>query len=607
MKKIFRSGLRLRLSLYITLPVVIASLIFAFFVSERQTKLISDEIVAKGMSLGSAFYGVAANNVLNDKFYTLEEGFQTVLKSNHDVKYLILMDSSGKIFAHSDSGQDGKVLTDSVSKAAAKAANNTYTIQTQPNGEQIYDISVPINVDLEKWGVLRIGISNAEARTEIARSRNFAFGLAVALALAGIVIAYLLSRNIIKPIRAMVDKMNEIAAGNFTGEIVNRANDETGLLAQAVNTMLGNVRNLIAEVKEAGQKVASASDELGGYSGETFSLTEQVAEAIEKVAGKNNEQAADLQDTVFSIQQLNQAIGQIAAGAAEQAHHLTKTSSLVNEMAAAIRELAVNAASIEETAAKTSEVAENGVQTVARSVNGMNSIRVTVFETSDKLKDLASDSEKIGEIVQVISEIAEQTNLLALNAAIEAARAGEYGKGFAVVADEVRKLAERSGSATREISSLVENIQKGTERCVSAMEESIAKVEEGTELSGQATGALQEIIDRINQSNTFMQHISGGAEVIAGNSDQIVSSIENLAAIAEENSASTEEMSAGSDQANQVITKIADGVEETAGLSENVSSSTRQLVNTSQEIASSAVHLGELAGGLQRSISKFTI
>jgi methyl-accepting chemotaxis protein len=89
------------------------------------------------------------------------------------------------------------------------------------------------------------------------------------------------------------------------------------------------------------------------------------------------------------------------------------------------------------------------------------------------MTQLEEDSNKIGQIIEVIDEIAEQTNLLALNAATEAARAGEQGRGFAVVADEVRKLAERSGEATKQITAIIKGMQENTLKSVSAVSDGV--------------------------------------------------------------------------------------------------------------------------------------
>ena len=185
------------------------------------------------------------------------------------------------------------------------------------------------------------------------------------------------------------------------------------------------------------------------------------------------------------------------------------------------------------------DVAHKGGDAVRRTIEGMNTIRETIQETSKRIKRLGESSQEIGNIVELINDIADQTNILALNAAIQASMAGEAGRGFAVVADEVQRLAERSANATKQIEFLVRTIQTDTNEAIVSMERSTTDVVGGALLAENAGAALEEIEQVSNQIASLVQNISSSAREQGKAASAVTRSMDVLQEINSETAAST--------------------------------------------------------------------
>ena len=176
------------------------------------------------------------------------------------------------------------------------------------------------------------------------------------------------------------------------------------------------------------------------------------------------------------------------------------------------------------------------------------------------IKRLGESSQQIGKIVTSISQIAAQTNLLALNATIEAARAGEQGQGFAVVAEEVRKLAERSASATEDISEIVSTIKDEISRVIAAMEAGTQEVVAGTQLAAEAKTNLIAIIEVSREINAVIQNITRAASKQVTFAEQISDSMRQVNEISNTTAEKAEEVTASLDGLSVDVNKLQNSV-----------------------------------------------
>jgi twitching motility protein PilJ len=213
-------------------------------------------------------------------------------------------------------------------------------------------------------------------------------------------------------------------------------------------------------------------------------------DALRDLVGTINKTAVQVSD---SVRKTHLTTRRLEVASNEQAAQIASASASITDISKSMLSVSEKATDSAEVARNSVNIAHTGSQTVKHTIDGMETIRQQIQETSKRIKRLGESSQEIGDIVNLITEISDQTNILALNAAIQAAMAGEAGRGFAVVADEVQRLAERTGDATKQIEALVKTIQADTKEAAMSMERSTANVVKGAKLTEDAGSALDKI------------------------------------------------------------------------------------------------------------------
>ena len=343
-----------------------------------------------------------------------------------------------------------------------------------------------------------------------------------------VTLGLVLTRLITKPLFMGVDLAKAMAAGDLTQTMNVEQKDEIGILAQSLNDMAKNLRQMFGEIKQGVSSMDESSNQLAAISNQMSSGAESTATRSAQVAAAAEEMSA------------NQA--SIAAAMEQASVNVNMVASAAEEMNSTITEIAENSG-------KAIEITSKAVRQSQ--------------EASSRVDELGRAADEINKVTEAITEISEQTNLLALNATIEAARAGEAGKGFAVVANEIKDLAKQTAMATLDIKNKIQGIQQATGVTVREINEISAVIADVDQIVATIASAVEEqsattkeIASNVNQASQGINEVNENVAQSSAVSSEIASDIATVNESANEINVASNQVKVSAEGLSQVADRL---------------------------------------------------
>ncbi len=330
----------------------------------------------------------------------------------------------------------------------------------------------------------------------------------------GIILSWILTRSITRPVREAVTFASAVASGNLRVSISSDRGDEFGQLLTALGTMVTSLRDLVQEINTSANEIASSAEELS-------TVTDQTS-----------------------------------AGIGRQKDQTDQVATAMNEMVATVNDVARSAEEAFSAAGNASDKATAGEQAVEGTLSLVASLNEEVGKAMTRIQGLQADTQNIGSVLDVIKSVADQTNLLALNAAIEAARAGDHGRGFAVVADEVRALAKRTQNSAAEIEDLISQLVTSASESVTTMEAGSTLANRTLENARKTGQAITAIASAVNDIRQFNSQIATAAEQQTSVAEEINQNVTVIRDIGDQSATSANQVAGSSNELAQLAVNL---------------------------------------------------
>ena len=458
----------------------------------------------------------------------------------------------------------------------------------------------------------------------------------------------MLRRMVIRPVKSIWGAAARVAEGDLSFSVEAAGDDEIGRMSVLlkdtfsalegvllrINELSGRILTVVEEVEKETEKVrkgaeteAAATENISSSLEELNATATEIADSTESLASSAGDASSSVEQMVASIKDINTSIQQLDELVEDTSSSISELSAAIRQVAesseeldgasagsaSSIAEIAVTIKEVEAAARESAELSEKvasdagtlGMTSVAKTVEGINTIAASVQETAQCIDVLGNRSKEIEKILRVMKSVNDETDLLALNATILASKAGEYGRGFSVVAAEMKELAERTDQSTGEIASLIKAVQQEVQNAGISMQKGISAVADGLKLAKASEEALTKVLASSQRSSEMSRAIkrSTGEQAravgqVSEATELVRTMVDNIARATAEQSKSVDLVSAAADKMKQLSHAVGVATREQATSSSQIAQVTERVSERSRQISRSLIEHKKGSGSI---------
>ncbi len=396
-------------------------------------------------------------------------------------------------------------------------------------------------------------------------------------------IAHIISKSISKSMKNFQAIFLKGSSGDLNAQYTvpqfKQIKNEILNTASSYNGFLNHLKEIISKLKNNSAQLISSAEEAAASSQESTASIHEITASVKTVSETIDKQKSIIKESTTLIHEILKGIDEIFNYSDETKVQIDDASSAVEQMAATIN--------------SSLDLAIKGDQTTHKLGEVSTEVHETITTLFSAIESVASNSEQIVEMVQLIMDLSEQTNLLAMNAAIEAAHAGEYGKGFAVVAEEIRKLADSSSDGAKKIQDVVKSISTDINKNLTLADK---------------TKQSFELLQRNVKNSSEINHATASAlEEQKVANESILTIISNLKEMGEQTALKAKEESSRGKSIESILSTLNTISEEIIMAMDEEKTALSETSIASEHMSMIANLLRDIAAGIEKDFSVFKL